>query len=159
MRYAPLLSALLIATPLNASSTASSAYFCRGKFGGEISGIAVRLMDQGKLQFGISKWQNDGQNFGVFGVAKSTGSHWIFEEKNEAGDAIDCRITLEWRGHFEIEARVDKKASCDAHAGYGFGEKSATYGSKDYQGSVTTQLDDPAQFLLDCKTKISKANG
>lgn len=136
---------------------ARSAFFCQGKSGPghATAAAAVRELPGGDLLFGVSKWQENGHHFGLFGTARRSGDHWVYLESSHGrGETATppCKVTIFWPKRDKLAILVDEKIGCEYHHGRAFAWLSSLFASADYNGAVRDEFDDDdyADFGMRC---------
>ena len=126
---------------------ARSAFFCQGTSGPGryVAFAAVKRTSSGDLRFGVDKWQENGHNFSVFGIAKRRGDYWVYYEPIGGGGemgASGCKVTIFWPRPDKLAMLVDEKIGCEDHHGRASGWLSSLFTAEDYNGAVRDEFDD-----------------
>jgi hypothetical protein len=135
---------LAFGVPVSAAGKVSFIY-CLDHAGARV--FAGKTTTDGKLKFGVSVWSPAGHNISVFGIAAKTGRGWRFTENLAAkapSERCELDIVREARGTLRVTAAPG--ATCQAHGGANTEIGAINFPPTAYEGSVTTELDDPETF-------------
>lgn len=162
MRYCLFASLCLLGLNADAAATTRNGVFCqRGDH--RLNILAARILQNGDLEFGLSKWEGS-QSFSLFGVAKRSGSRWVYTQRdpewtydrrgqqweyvgNNRTRSLTCLVNISWDSKGSISLIVDAVANCPGDAGYGFRQKSSYFTARDHLKNVTFELNDSETFL------------
>jgi len=119
--------------------------YCLDHDGAKI--FAGREKRDGSLTFGISVWSPAGQNISVFGTAKRHGTGWQYIENIQARTAAErCRLEIFHSADGSLRVKADPNATCRSHGGVNAEIGTVQFPHTAYEGTVTTELDDPEAF-------------
>lgn len=136
-----------------------SAFFCQGVPGpgSSSASAAMRTLPDGRVQFAISKWQENGHHFFLNGIARRDGDHWVYEEFGNASNLGEeeqphrsdrtnnatptCKVTIYWPRADTLSVLVDSRIGCEDHHGRGFGWLSSAFTAEDYDGAVQVEFE------------------
>ena len=119
--------------------------YCLNQGGAKV--FAGKTEANGSLAFGISVWSPAGQNISVFGIAARTGNAWRYTEDLGAATAAErCRLDIERNTDGRLRVTADPNATCQSHGGVNAEIGTVQFPSTAYEGTVTSELDDPEAF-------------
>ncbi len=126
---------------------ARSGVYCRHDRSGT-KVLAVRVLPDGNLAFGISIWSSAGNNIGAFGLAPRRSDHWEYEKNTgPAGNGDRCKIEIFLYNSHRAYVSSDPMAACRGLGGYNTKIGNVTFSHSTYEGAVTHELDDPDTFF------------
>ncbi|MGZ5946156.1 MAG: hypothetical protein ACXWKV_06270 [Caulobacteraceae bacterium] len=106
--------------------------------------FAARIETSGALSFGVSAWNEHGDNSFLFGIAEKRGGHWEYAKDLASSDErARCRLNIAFSLKKGASVTADSAASCVDKGGFG----RLRLPAKAYQGPVTIELDDPSGFF------------
>ena len=140
----------LIAWPLAPTFAAAdvsgrSFIYCRENDGAAV--FAGQNEPDGNLKFGLSVWSPAGQNISVFGIATRRGDRWQYTDNLHASTASKrCRIDIERHVDGTLRISADPHAACQSRGGVNAEIGIIQFPPAAYEGTVTTELNDPEAF-------------
>jgi hypothetical protein len=134
------------APPLVAKAGGEPSFiYCLNHNGAKV--FAGREEAKGSLLFGLSVWSPEGQNISVFGLARRHGAEWQYTENLQARTAAErCRLNIIRGSDGTLRITADQNATCQSHGGVNAEIGVVQFPSTAYEGTVTTELDDPEAF-------------
>ncbi len=136
--------ALALMTGPAAAERRSAVYCVKGP-GDTLKIFAARRQPNGRILFGISLWNVEGNNIGVYGVAERQGGQWVYSESLDPDDHCKLVISFSSKGAAHIVA--DPDADCHERGGHGTSIGSVIFPKSADEGPVTFELNDPETFF------------
>jgi len=128
-----------------ASADPGSFVYCVNDAGVKV--FAGKLLADRNLAFGISVWSPNGHNISVFGIAVRHAAGWEYTDNLQAGTAADrCRLNIVPGGRDTLRVEADAGATCARHGGTNAEIGTVLFPRSAYEGTVTTELDNPETF-------------
>ncbi len=110
--------------------------------------FAGKIMPSGRLKFGLTQWDANGRNIGVFGVAAGRRPGWRYASGLSAPSPDDrCRLDILVRGDGTLRVRADPVAACHDEGGQGAEIGVIEFPSSAYEGPVRSELQDEETFF------------
>ena len=134
---------LAISVASAAHAAGQSSVYCKaGKPALEFAG---RIDPDGGLFFGLSIWDQSGDNSFLYGKADKRGDHWLYVSKTPGPYTPDrpCRLEIWYSERDGVRAKADPDTGCANHGSW----NEASLSPKSRQGPVTVELDDPSNFF------------
>jgi hypothetical protein len=117
--------------------------------------FAARIDPDGDLSFGVSAWNEHGDNSFVFGQAKKRAGYWEFSRDLASPDErARCRLKIAFTLRKGASITADPSANCASDGGLG----RVTLPAESYQGPVTVELDARSNFFEDPPALLGKGD-
>jgi hypothetical protein len=114
--------------------------------------FALKERPDKDIDFAVSLWWPDGNNFSVDGVAQPSGNGWRYQASS--ADHCVISITPDGRGY---SLTIDQRA-CESYGGHNAVPAQVVFAGSMRQGSAGSLLASPGAFAnATCKARPSKA--
>jgi hypothetical protein len=109
--------------------------------------LAGREEADGSLAFGLSVWSSAGHNISVFGIAARRGAGWQYTNNLQASTVAErCQLDIVRVADHAFRVVADPGATCQSCGGANAEIGTVQFPPTAYEGTVTTELDDPEAF-------------
>jgi hypothetical protein len=146
-RFIATIVALLMLLGAAIAAPSKSAVYCV-KADHELRVFAGQVKPNGRLTFGISVWNPEGNHIGVFGSAKRHGDHWQYSAGMKAPAEEDqCKLDISMSQDGSVRVVADPIAKCGNWGGHGTEIGSLHFPNSALEGPVTTELRNSEEFF------------